>query len=272
MTILIVDDEKMMREDLKSALERVSAGNTYHLAINYDEAMHIVQDHEIDIAFLDVNMPGKSGLEVAKALKKKKPQVNIVIVTAHEDYALSALRLFVSGYMLKPVMDDELREILDNLRMPVDQDKGADGDVSNSNNTKKIKAKCFGNFEIFYEGKMVSFSRQKEKELLAYLICLKGSSAGRGEICANLFEESDQARGYEYLKKIVQSLKKDLEKAGLSELFIHNRNSYAVNVDMLDCDYYDYISGKEEYADSYRGEFMNQYSWAEVYIYALENY
>ena len=270
MVILIVDDEQIMREELKSTLERVSTDNIYHLAKNYDEAIKIVQDNDIDIAFLDVNMPGKSGLELAKSLKKKKPQVNIVIVTAHEDYALSALRLFVSGYIMKPVMDDELREVLDNLRMPVDKESKSDDD--NNGNTKKVKAICFGNFDISYEGKAITFTRQKEKELLAYLICLKGSGAGRGELCANLFEDSDEAKAYDYLKKIVQALKKDLEKKGLSELFVHKRNSYSINTDMLDCDYYDYISGKKNNTVSYRGEFMNQYSWAEVYIYALENY
>ena len=260
MNILIADDEQVMREDLKSAIERISSDNNYHFAKNYDEVISIMEDNSIDIVFLDVNMPGKSGLEAAKAVKKINPDVNIIIVTAYADYALSALRLFVSAYLLKPVMDDDLKEALQNLRVPI------------ADTEKHIRVTCFGNFEIFYKGKAISFSRQKEKELLAYLICLKGASANRAEVCANLFEDYDTKKGYEYIKKIVQSLKKDLDKLKLGELFIHNRNQYAINVDMLDCDYYNYMSGKLEYKDTYRGEFMNQYSWAEVFIYALENY
>lgn len=261
MNILIADDERLMREDLKESLERVMPGGTYYLAKNYDEAVKIVGDESIDIAFLDINMPGKSGLELTKTLKKLKPDINIIMVTAHADYALSALRLFVSGYLMKPVMEDELREALDNLRVPI------------STHNDRIKVTCFGNFEMYKGEERITFSRQKEKELLAYLVCLKGASANRAEVCANIFQDSeDENRNYEYLKKIVQSLKKDLEKIGLEELFVHGHNSYAINVSMIDCDYYDYMSGKEEYAELYKGEFLNQYSWAEVYIYALENY
>ena len=67
-------------------------------------------------------------------------------------------------------------------------------------------------------------------------------------------------------------MKKDLSKYGLSDVLIHSRNSYAVNTSLIYCDYYDYLRRKPESKNSYRGEFMSQYSWAEVYIYALENY
>lgn len=260
MKILITDDEMIMREDLKDALDRVSPGGTYFFAQNYDEAVKITENNEIDIAFLDVNMPEKSGLDLTKTLKKLRPDINIIMVTAYNEYALPALKLFVSGYLTKPVLDDELKEALDNLRVPI------------KSNKEVVRVTCFGNFEIYHNGKPISFSRQKEKELIAYLICLKGTSASRAEICSNLFEDSDTKKGYEYFKKIVQSLRKDLEKQGLMDLFVHGHNSYAINTSMVDCDYYHYIAKKEEYAEAYRGEFMNQYSWAEVYIYALENY
>ncbi|MCR5625481.1 MAG: response regulator [Lachnospiraceae bacterium] len=260
MNILITDDEEFMREEMKSAVERVLPGNTFFMAQDYDSAIAIINEQNIDIAFLDINMPGLSGIEVAKTIKRTSPATNIIMATAYEEYALNALRLFVSGYILKPVMDDELREVLDNLRIPVEETE------------RKVTVKCFGNFDIYVNGKALSFSRQKEKELLAYLICLNGASANRAEICANLFEDKPIDKGNEYLKKIVQALKKDLEKHKLGELLIHNRNSYAINKGMLDCDYYNYLERVPGSADTYHGEFLNQYSWAEVYIYELENY
>ena len=262
MNILITDDERFMREDLQKAVERIHPGNTYFFAENFDGAVEAVRENEIEVAFLDVNMPGKTGLELAKEIKVIRPDINIIIVTAHAEYALNALRLYVSGFILKPVMDNELKEALDHLRVPV-KEKESD---------KKLTVRCFGNFEVFCSGKSVSFSRQKGKELLAYLICLNGATANRGEICANLFEDISEAKGYEHLKKAVQSLKKDLDKHGVSEVLIHSRNSYAVNTALIDCDYYDYLSRKPGSKDSYRGQFMSQYSWAEVYIYALEEY
>lgn len=263
MRILITDDEMFMCEDLKEAIERVSPGNAYFFADGYNEATDVIESESIDVAFLDVNMPGLSGIELARRIKQISPDTNIIMVTAFEQYALQALKLFVSGYLLKPVIDSELAEVLENLRNPVleaaKQDK------------KKVRVRCFGNFEMFYEGEPINFTRQKAKEMLAYLVCLKGAGANRAEICANLFEDQFEDKATVYLRKIVQSLNKDLEKLGLSDMFVHNRNYYAINTDMLDCDYYDYLAGKDN-GDGYHGEFMTRYSWAEFYIYELENY
>lgn len=219
-----------------------------------------MKNHDIDIAFLDIRMPGKTGIDLARAIKIIKPDINIIIVTAYADYALEALRLYVSGYILKPFKDKDIKEALDNLRKPL-------GDTP-PRSSKPVRAQCFGNFELFFNNKPISFSRQKEKELLAYLICLNGSSASRGEICAYLFEDEDsEKKNNEYLKKIIYTLRKDLSRLGIENLIIHSRNSYSVNTDMIECDYYDYLLNRSEKSaqDIYRAGFMNQYSWAEIY-------
>ena len=263
MKILIVDDEEYLREDLRDALERVSPGNEYSFAAEYNEAMKLVRANAFDIAFLDIQMPGKNGLELAQMIKKERPLMNIVMVTAYSQYALDALKLFVSGYLLKPVMDNDLRETLDNLRNPIEKDTAV----------KRLKVRCFGNFDVFADGKPVVFKRQREKEMLAYLICLKGASANRNEICAEIFDESfTPEKAILNFKTIFSSLRKDLTRLGFDNILIHNSNSYSVDTNLLECDYYDYLVGIADESESYHGEFMNQYSWAESYIYLLENY
>lgn len=263
MKILIVDDEEYLREDLRDALERVSPGNEYSFAAEYDGAMKLIDKSAFDIAFLDIQMPGKNGLTLAEVIKKECPRMNIVMVTAYSEYALDALKLFVSGYILKPVMDKDLKEVLDNLRTPIEtQEK-----------EKRIVVKCFGNFEIFADGKPMAFNRQREKEMLAYLICLKGASASRNEICAAVFGESmTSEKAIFNFKTIFAALRKDLTRLGFEDILIHSSNSYAIDTNLIKCDYYDYLTGSADEADSYHGEFMNQYSWAEEYIWPLENY
>ena len=264
MNILIADDEMSMRYDLKLAVERVmpSDENVFFFAHNYDTAVEQIQHNVIDVAFLDINMPGKNGLALAQAIKSNHPDINIIMVTAHREYALDALRLYVSAYLLKPVDDKELREALDNLRKPV---------AATQSGKKMLKVRCFGNFEVFDGEKAVKFSRQKGKELFAYLVCLKGTSATRGEICANLFEDSNEKKNFEHLKKAVQALKKDLAKYHFENVVEHSRNAYSVNTRLIQCDYYDYLDQKPEARNLYRGEFINQYSWAEIYIYYLDH-
>ena len=265
MNILIADDEMSMRYDLKFAVERVAPAddNVFFFAQNYETAVEQLKDNTIDVVFLDINMPGRNGLELARAIKSLAPGINIIMVTAYREYALDVLQLYVSAYLLKPVNDGELREALKNLRNPLDAPQSS---------TDKLTVKCFGNFEVFIGDKKVRFSRQKGKELFAYLVCLKGTSATRGEICANLFEGSNEKQGFEYLKKAVQSLKKDLSKYRLEGVLEHSRNAYSVNTALIQCDYYDYLEGKQGTKNLFRGEFLNQYSWAETYIYHLENY
>lgn len=265
MNILIADDEMSMRYDLKFAVERVAPfdDKVFFFAQDYDSAVEQIKSNKINIAFLDINMPGKTGLELAQAIKSYDSDINIIMVTAHREYALDALRLYVSAYLLKPVDDNELREALLNLRKPV-------GDTRND--TKKLFVQCFGNFEVLVNDRAIKFSRQKAKELFAYLVCLRGTSATRGEICANLFEEINESKSYEHLKKAVQSLKKDLSKYNAEDVLVHRRNAYSVNTNLISCDYYYYLDRKPGAEKLYRGEFIRQYSWAEVYVYHLENY
>ena len=72
------------------------------------------------------------------------------MVTAYSEYALDAFRLFVSGYVLKPFSDDDLRAVLNNLRTPV-----------TSAQNKLLEIICFGNFEVLTDGKPMKFKRSK---------------------------------------------------------------------------------------------------------------
>ncbi len=263
MKILVVDDEAYLREELIDSLERVVPSNEYFEAEGYDDAVELLKAHKFDIAFLDIRLNGKSGLSIAEKAKYINPDTNIIMVTAHSEYALDAFKLFVSGYILKPVNDYELREVFKNLRNPV---------VSNDN--QKLEVRCFGNFEVFKDGKPFKFKRSKEKEVLAYLIGLKGASASKNEICANVFEDSvSPEKANNNFKQVYASLKKDMSKNGFEDVLVHDsNNAYAIDTAKISCDYYDYITGKATPENTYRGEFMNQYSWAEQYIYALENY
>ena len=261
MKILIVDDEAYLREELRSALERITSDNEYFEAEDYDSAVKLISENNFAIAFLDIHLQGKNGLAIAETAKRISPQTNIIMVTAYSEYAIQAFKLFVSGYVLKPFSDNDIKMALDNLRTPVE---------SMQNNLLEVI--CFGNFEVMCGGKPMKFKRSKEKELLAYLVCLKGTSANRNEICANIFEDSvSPEKAATNFRQVFSSLKKDLAKQGFENIIIHNsNNSYAIDTSLLHCDYYDYITGKAQ--NIYRGEFMNQYSWAEQYVYQLENY
>ena len=263
MKILIADDEVFQHVEIHDAVERVcgeGAENSYFYAKNAAEALAVCNENEIDVAFLDINMPGKNGIALASELKEKHPGVNIVMVTAYGEYALDALRLFVSAYLMKPVLDEDVRAALANLRNPVTRREEKDA---------RLRARCFGSFEAYVGDQPLRFSRSKAKEMLAYLVCLRGAFATNGEICLALFEESgNPQKNLSYLRKIAASLKDALEERGLGDALLHRRSAYALNTAEVDCDYWNYLDGAGN--EIFYGEFMNQYSWAEKYIYQLE--
>ena len=253
MNILIVDDEAAARRNLTNVLASVVPQAELTAVGNAASALDQIREKNFDIAFLDIEMPGKSGLELAEELREIAPLTNIVMVTAYDQYAIDAFRLFVSGYILKPATEEEVAKVLKNLRRPVDT------------SPQGLYLQCFGNFEVFFNGEIVHFRRRRAKEMLAYLVDRRGAGVTGEELRAILWEDEadDTEKQRDYMQKIWHNLRDTLKNLGCEDVVTHSRNLYAVNVTRLRCDYYDALERNGGKIDAYLGEYMNQYSWAE---------
>lgn len=253
MQIMIVDDERMSMYDIKDTVEAEAPEAKVTCFDNCTDAIEYVRNNRCDVAFLDIAMPGRNGLELAKDIKEISKNTNIVFVTGYSEYAVDAFSINVSGYILKPARKEDVRNALDNLRIPVRYDK------------KKLRIQCFGNFEAFYDEKPLNFKRSITKELLAYLVDRRGASANTDEICSVLFDERTNFTSQKhYLRNLIADLRSTLEDCGAKDVFVYKRNSFAIDPSKVECDYYKYIEGNTAAVNSYAGEYMNQYSWAEM--------
>lgn len=252
MKILIVDDERMALEEAQETVVQIRPEAEVVCAENYAQALGTAKIPELDIALLDIEMPGMSGLGLAKKLKEYNPNINIIFVTAYAEYALDAFSMYASGYLLKPIRAEELERAFANLRHPV-EDQGT-----------KLKVQCFGNFEVFYEGKPVHFARARAKEIFAYLVDLNGSTANTGELCGILFEDSRETeKNRHYIRNLISDIRRALHVCHADDVFISKRNQFSIVPDKIDCDYYRFLKKDAMAVNSYRGEYMKQYSWAE---------
>ncbi len=253
MKYLIVDDEPDAIRDLSMVVTEIDDHAVIDTATNADNAYFLCTQDSYDVIFLDVNMPGKNGLTLAGELREIVPFLNTIIVTAHEEYALDALRLYVSGYIVKPARSDEVREALDNLRNPV---------VSRQ---KGFTARCFGDFEAFYDGNPIRFRRSKTKEMLAYLIDRRGSVVSGAQLRAVLWEDEleDTDRLSNYFSQLTRDIKTTLEELGCDDVLVIKRNAYAIVAEKITCDLYKALDNDPHFMDHYTGEYMNQYSWSE---------
>lgn len=113
----IVDDEKLAREGLRILLQRCEAFDLDVVgeAANVGDALALVERDRPDVVFLDVNMPGRSGFELVKAVAPERRPL-IVFVTAYPEHALRGFEASAVDYLLKPVSDRRLVESLRRAR------------------------------------------------------------------------------------------------------------------------------------------------------------
>ena len=253
MKILVLDDERNALELLMQTIEEVTPEAELHGFRDPEAALHWAEENApVDVAFLDIQMRGITGLIIAKRLKKICPKVNLIFTTGFSEYAVDACNLQSSGYLLKPVSTEKVRHALDNLLFPAVESHSS------------IYIRTFGSFEVFVNDEIVHFNRSKSKEMLAYLVDRRGSSASRKEIFAMLFGDEAYDHGKQaYLTNIIRDLQQCLETVGISRLLVKKYNTYAVAPQMFTCDLYEYEKGNVSAINQFHGEYMMQYSWGE---------
>ena len=102
---IIVDDEPMAREILENHLKRIDSIHIVGSCKNAIEAFNLLNSENIDLIFLDINMPEISGLSFAKSINKK---IKIIFTTAYREYALDGFDLKAVDYLLKPISFERL--------------------------------------------------------------------------------------------------------------------------------------------------------------------
>jgi len=255
MRIYAADDEILSLELLEEAIIEAIPGAEPRCFEDPEELLSAAEREAPDLVFLDINMPGADGIEVAKRLNEISPSVRIIFVTGYSEYAGQAFDVFAFGYVMKPCRAAAIKPLVDKMLTPLKK-------------KNDIEIKTFGNFEISYKGKPVTFRSKLSKELLAYLVDREGSRVSRQEAAGILFGDNYSHSVQVSLTKIAQKLAEDLEAAGADSFFITD-GGYYVDIRKADCDLYTYLRGGE--GAVYCDEYMEQYSWAEERKYSLGN-
>ena len=253
MKIIALDDEELALEGLMAAIRACAPNAELHGFSYAEDVLVFLRDHSCDVAFLDVEMAGINGVELAEQLKLRNPDVNLIFATGFSSYQGNAFDLHASGYLMKPITAEKVKRELDNLRRPVPEEK-------------RIQVQCFGNFEVYLDGIPLEFKYHKTKELLAYLVDREGALCTNGEIITNLFGDDNHEA---YLRSLRKDLLDTLEAAGCADVIAQQRGRLGIVPQAIRCDYYDWCDGKRM-GNAYLGEYMAQYSWSEYTNAALQ--
>ncbi len=254
MRVLAVDDEELMLAKLANSIREAIPNVELTPIRRPSKALEYVKNNPIDIAFLDVEMRGLTGVELAKEINQIQPNANIIFVTGFMNYAMDAFHVYASDYILKPVNAQAILESLNHLRHPLIEE-----------DNQRLQVKCFGEFSVFYKEKPIHFGRQKSMELFAYLVDRRGSPVTMAQVANILWEDGqyDISRNRQ-LHTFVSVLIKTFEDIGIHDIVIRQHNSISIDTSKIDCDYYQFIDGDEQAMKLYMGEYMSQYSWADV--------
>lgn len=250
MNLLLVDDEKLALEALKTIVGKVLPNAAINAFQKAAQAVEFAKENRIDIAFLDIDMRIMNGLEMAKALQEIYAKTNIIFVTGYAEYALDAFDLYASAYLTKPATEEAIAKAITKLRYPIED--------------KRVRFQCFGNFEVYCDNKPVKFSLSKTKELLAYLVDRGGAECRKKEIISILFEDELKE---EYYKKLRKDLIDTFTELGVEDVIYLTRGGLAINKELVDCDYYEHLGKSDTIPPT---EYMAQFSFGEGRTIGLE--
>lgn len=256
MRMVVIDDEPLVLRDTVETIKKVCP--TDELLSFHDpyELLDYCISNPCEIAFLDIRMQTMTGIKLAEALKESCPKINIIFTTAYDNYYKDAMQLRASGYLLKPVSVEAVKNELMNLRYEPKR-----------NETALLKITCFGGFQVTLpNGEDVRFERKRSKELFAYLVHSRGKECSIRDIAAALFEDEVYDKNNQiYMRKLISSMMLSLKDAGVELVVEKKIKSLKINTELVSCDLYEYYNMDIDVLDYRYEEYLPEYEWARIY-------
>lgn len=220
MITLSVDDQQEVTSLMKKMLTKIDPNGTHLTAANMDEAFSLLSD-EVQIIFLDIEMPGISGLEAAELLQKRYKRLNVVFVTGHPEYSFPAHSVHPSGFLAKPVDEQDILRELMHLRYPIEDVKS------------QIRVRC-SPFAVFVRDKLFAFKSDRTVELFAYLVYRNGAFCTNGELLGVLWEGDTDRNGR--LGQLTMDMRDCLRENGAEDIIIKKYGKIGINTDLIEID------------------------------------
>ena len=252
MRVICVDDEKPVLENFKSKVKDFLEIKNLELFQSAKAALKWVELNPVDVAFLDMEMPQMSGIELARELKKIDRNIRIIFVTAYDQYAMDAFRVDALGYLLKPYTREEIRHELEKASL------------MRSNPKKSVKIQTIPDFVVLVDGEPMHFDRMKPEELLALLVDRAEAGVTAGEAIACLWPERTADENTQTLYRVTfHRMMEALKEAGIEHIIGSEGRKRFILMEQVDCELNRLLSGNINELQNYCGEYMKEYSWAE---------
>jgi len=273
--VIVMDDEPLALINMEKKLEEFDSIEVIKTFTTVKELMAEGPNLSFQVAFLDIEMPGMNGLEVAQLLQEWNPNIFIVFVTAYRDYAIQAFEIHSLDYLLKPISKARLETTINRIQALFHLEKKSLPVLDQQKSLLTIQ--CFGGFVVSYDEKTVLWRTVKTKELFAFLFSNLNSLIPRDTIIDALWTETDYKKARVQLHTTVSYLRTTLSTIGYVDVIQYANGCYILQLEDFQCDAYDLEqilnekmeSGKlniekaEVLVQKYQGEYMAtlDYPW-----------
>ena len=221
MTTIFADDSGAALVMMDLFLKKIDPEGTHLSAGSVTDAMALMEEHEADVLFLDIEMPGINGIIGAHYLEASYPKLNIIFVTGHPEYALDALKVYPSGFIEKPFDEDDIREALRHLRYPIEQAV-----------KKPLKISCGERFTVMLNDSEFAFEHKLTMELFAYLVYKNGEVSSNAELIDVLYEGDFDKE--EELRALFKDMRGCFENAGVNSIIVKRHGCTTLNNALYD--------------------------------------
>ncbi|MEY9974473.1 two-component system LytT family response regulator [Lysinibacillus sp. RC46] len=273
--VIVMDDEPLALINMEKKLKEFNSIEVIKSFTTVKDLLAEGPSLDFQVAFLDVEMPGMNGLEIAQLLKEWNKNIFIVFVTAYRDYAVQAFEIHSIDYLLKPISKARLETTINRIQELLHlENKSTPIQIRNK---PALAIQCFGGFVVLYNNKAVHWRTLKTKELFAFLFSNLNSQVPRDTIIDALWADTELKKARVQLHTTVSYLRTTLSTLGYLEVIQYANGCYILQIEDFQCDVHELehilnakaetgkidVERAEALIQSYQGEYMAtlDYPW-----------
>lgn len=283
MKVILVDDEPLALEYLEHQISEISDIEIVEKFTYFEIEKYTSLLKELDLVFLDIEMPGINGLELAEKIIEINSSIAIVFVTAFDDYAVQAFELNALDYLLKPVQIERLQTTLDRVKVNKNQNEKP----LSIENTLRINLCGKLSFEQTDGSiEVMKWRTTKSQELFLYLLHHAGKVVRKSKLIELLWPDFEYDRAYAQLYTAIYNTRKALTKyknfmsiKNVQDGYVLHKKNSVIDIDEWESKIktlspinLQVIETYERIMDLYTGPYLGDYDylWAEPERFRLE--
>lgn len=235
MNVILVDDEPLALDFLRRQLTEIKDIKIAGAYVNPKEGMDAIVREDVDVVFLDIQLPVLDGVELARRVLEKKPNLLIVFVTAFEQYAVDAFEINAVDYLVKPIQRNRLKETIERVRKTLAKAGSSDEKVAR----RPLRLFMCKQFHVEEENESrVSFSWRtaRTQELFLFLLQHRNKVVHKEQIAEMLWEDVDLEKAFAQLYTTVYHIRNELKKFGDHFKLENASSGYILHVHHVEID------------------------------------